>query len=91
MGVYLRVGEPGPTISPVDLRQWSRAPSSAASSRTPSSPVLVVDMLVSPLHFRIVLTREPIDARMPALLVDALLGGIAALGAPGGTQPAGPA
>jgi AcrR family transcriptional regulator len=52
-------------------------------------PRLVIDMLVSPLHFRIVLTREPIDARMPAQLVDALLGGIAAAGASGGTEPAG--
>jgi AcrR family transcriptional regulator len=52
-------------------------------------PRLVIDMLVSPLHFRMVLTREPIDARMPAQLVDALLGGIAAVGASGGTEPAG--
>ena len=39
-------------------------------------PRLVIEMLVSPVHFRIVLTREPVDARMPALLVDALLHGI---------------
>ncbi len=45
-------------------------------------PRLAIEMLVSPVHFRIVLTREPIDTRMPALLVDALLGGIA-----GGTEP----
>jgi AcrR family transcriptional regulator len=48
-------------------------------------PRLIIEMLVSPVHFRVVLTREPIDARMPALLVDALLHGIA-----GGTKPAGP-
>jgi AcrR family transcriptional regulator len=45
-------------------------------------PRLVIEMLVSPVHFRIVLTREPVDARMPALLVDALLRGIA-----GGREP----
>lgn len=40
-------------------------------------PRLVLEMLVSPVHFRTVLTREPIDARMPGLLVDALLDGVA--------------
>jgi AcrR family transcriptional regulator len=45
-------------------------------------PRLAIEMLVSPVHFRIVLTREPVDARMPARLVDALLHGIA-----GGTAP----
>jgi tetracycline repressor-like protein len=44
-------------------------------------PRLVIEMLVSPVHFRIVLTREPVDAGMPALLVDALLRGVA-----GGTE-----
>ncbi|MCD2193163.1 TetR/AcrR family transcriptional regulator [Actinomycetospora endophytica] len=39
-------------------------------------PRLVIEMLVSPVHFRILLTREPVDRRMPALLVDALLDGI---------------
>jgi Tetracyclin repressor-like, C-terminal domain len=45
-------------------------------------PRLVIEMVVAPVHFRIVLTREPVDARMPALLVDALLRGIG-----GGTEP----
>lgn len=40
-------------------------------------PRLVLEMLVSPVHFRAVLTREPIDARMPGLIVDALLDGVA--------------
>lgn len=40
-------------------------------------PRLVIEMLVSPVHFRVVLTREPIEPGMPARLVDALLGGIA--------------
>lgn len=48
-------------------------------------PRLVLEMLVSPVHFRTVLTREPIDARMPGLLVDALLDGVAV--APGRETP----
>jgi AcrR family transcriptional regulator len=40
-------------------------------------PRLVIEMLVSPVHFRVVLTREPVDPGMPARVVDALLGGIA--------------
>ncbi|GAA4860151.1 TetR/AcrR family transcriptional regulator [Actinomycetospora straminea] len=41
-------------------------------------PRLVVEMLVSPVHFRVVLTREPVDDQMPVRLVDALLRGVAA-------------
>ncbi|MDD7939136.1 TetR/AcrR family transcriptional regulator [Actinomycetospora lutea] len=40
-------------------------------------PRLVIEMLVSPVHFRVVLTREPVDPDMPARIVDTLLGGIA--------------
>ncbi|MEJ2864427.1 TetR-like C-terminal domain-containing protein [Actinomycetospora flava] len=40
-------------------------------------PRLAIEMLVSPVHFRVLLTREPIEPGMPARLVDALLGGIA--------------
>ena len=40
-------------------------------------PRLAVEMLVSPVHFRVLLTREPIEAGLPARLVDALLAGIA--------------
>src|SRR4051794_39730872 len=40
-------------------------------------PRLVIEMLVSPVHFRVVLPREPVDPQMPARLVDALLGGVA--------------
>jgi AcrR family transcriptional regulator len=39
-------------------------------------PRLVIEMLVSPVHFRVVLTRVPVDADMPARVVDALLAGI---------------
>jgi AcrR family transcriptional regulator len=47
-------------------------------------PRLVIEMLVSPVHFRVVLTREPVDAGMPARLVDALLGGITRRAGPEG-------
>jgi len=52
-------------------------------------PRLAVEMLVSPVHFRVVLTREPIEPGMPERLVDTLLGGltVSALSPP----PAGPA
>lgn len=40
-------------------------------------PQTAIEMLVGPVHFRVVLTREPVDEAMPARLVDALLGGIA--------------
>jgi AcrR family transcriptional regulator len=50
-------------------------------------PDLAIEMLVSPVHFRILLTREPVDDRMPARLVDALLGGIGGIGGAGGTAP----
>ena len=42
-----------------------------------AEPRLILEMLVSPVHFRALLTREPVDPRMPALLVDALLDGVA--------------
>jgi AcrR family transcriptional regulator len=38
-------------------------------------PRLLIEMLVSPVHFRVLLTREPVDPAMPARLVDALLDG----------------
>ncbi|MFC5061675.1 TetR/AcrR family transcriptional regulator [Actinomycetospora atypica] len=47
-------------------------------------PRLAIEMLVSPVHFRVVLTREPVDEAMPARLVDALLHGIARPTTPGG-------
>lgn len=39
-------------------------------------PRLLIEMLVSPVHFRVLLTREPVDAGMPARLVDVLLNGV---------------
>ncbi|MEJ2889559.1 TetR/AcrR family transcriptional regulator [Actinomycetospora aeridis] len=39
-------------------------------------PRLVIEMLVSPVHFRVVMTREPIEPEMPARIVDALLAGV---------------
>jgi hypothetical protein len=41
-----------------------------------ADPRLILEMLVGPVHFRAVLTREPVDARLPGLIVDALLDGV---------------
>ncbi|MDA3630704.1 TetR/AcrR family transcriptional regulator [Saccharopolyspora sp. WRP15-2] len=41
-----------------------------------TDPRFVLEMLVAPLHFRIVLTREPLEPDMPARIVDALLHGL---------------
>jgi AcrR family transcriptional regulator len=43
-----------------------------------TDPRLAVEMLVAPLHFKVVLSREPLDPGLPTRLVDALLGGIVA-------------
>ncbi|MHC1559001.1 TetR/AcrR family transcriptional regulator [Actinomycetospora sp. C-140] len=43
-------------------------------------PRLAIEMLVSPVHFRVLLTREPIEPGLPARLVDALLAGIGQAG-----------
>lgn len=43
-------------------------------------PHLAVEMLVAPLHFKVVLTREPLDPALPARLVDTLLYGLTATG-----------
>jgi AcrR family transcriptional regulator len=40
-------------------------------------PRMVIEMLVSPVHFRVVLTREPVEPDLPARLADAILGGVA--------------
>jgi AcrR family transcriptional regulator len=45
-------------------------------------PRLLIEMLVSPVHFRVLLTREPVDPAMPARLVDTLLRGAASSSAP---------
>nr|WP_255426661.1 TetR-like C-terminal domain-containing protein [Pseudonocardia sp. C8] len=42
-----------------------------------TDPRLVLEMLVGPVHFKAVLTREAIDPGMPRRLVDALLDGVA--------------
>ncbi|SFP85460.1 TetR-like C-terminal domain-containing protein [Amycolatopsis rubida] len=41
-----------------------------------TDPRFVLELLVAPLHFRIVLTREPLDPDLPARIVDALLHGL---------------
>lgn len=40
-------------------------------------PRLAIEMLVAPLHFKAVFTREPLDPALPAQLVDLLLRGLA--------------
>ncbi|MFD4195603.1 TetR/AcrR family transcriptional regulator [Amycolatopsis thermoflava] len=41
-----------------------------------TEPRFVLEMLVAPLHFRIVLTREPLEPDLPTRIVDALLRGL---------------
>lgn len=41
-----------------------------------TNPRFVLEMLVAPLHFRIVLTREPLEPDLPARIVDTLLRGL---------------
>jgi hypothetical protein len=41
---------------------------------------LVLEALIAPLHFRTLLTDEPLDAALPGDLADLLLDGIAASG-----------
>ncbi|AIJ23033.1 TetR/AcrR family transcriptional regulator [Amycolatopsis methanolica] len=41
-----------------------------------TEPRFVLEMLVAPLHFRIVLTREPLEPDLPTRIVDALLHGL---------------
>lgn len=41
-----------------------------------TDPRFVLEMVVSPVHFRVLLTRDPVPSDMPGRLVDALLDGI---------------
>lgn len=41
-----------------------------------TDPRFVLEMLVAPMHFRTLLTREPLGPDMPARIVDALLHGL---------------
>ncbi|KRE77830.1 TetR/AcrR family transcriptional regulator [Arthrobacter sp. Soil761] len=43
-----------------------------------TSPRETIDMFVAPLHFRVILTREPLDPGLPERLVDTLLHGLIA-------------
>ncbi|WP_037355827.1 TetR/AcrR family transcriptional regulator [Amycolatopsis orientalis] len=47
-----------------------------------TDPRFVLQMLVAPLHFRIVLTREPLDPELPARIVDTLLSGLGTADSP---------
>jgi AcrR family transcriptional regulator len=42
-----------------------------------ADPRFVLELLVAPLHFKVLLTREPLDPALPSRLVDAILSGIA--------------
>ena len=42
-----------------------------------TDPRLALEILVAPLHFKVVFTREPLDPALPARLVDVMLRGIA--------------
>jgi AcrR family transcriptional regulator len=77
----------GPTMDEARRRFWTEraAGSTAMITRAVArgelpatvDPRLAVEMLVGPVHFRLLLTREPVDAALAARLVDALLAGIA--------------
>ncbi|MGW4337468.1 TetR/AcrR family transcriptional regulator [Rhodococcus koreensis] len=41
---------------------------------------LVIEMLVAPLHFKVLLTREPLDPDLPEHIVDSLLHGLVGRG-----------
>ncbi|MEN0139180.1 MAG: TetR/AcrR family transcriptional regulator [Rhodococcus sp. (in: high G+C Gram-positive bacteria)] len=43
-----------------------------------TDPRFTVEMLVAPLHFKVILSREPLDPDLPTRLVDTLLRGLAA-------------
>ncbi|TSE01707.1 TetR/AcrR family transcriptional regulator [Skermania sp. ID1734] len=46
-----------------------------------TDPRHAIEMLVAPLHFKVVLTREPLDPKLPEQIVDTLLHGLLADGA----------
>lgn len=52
-----------------------------------TDPRFVFQMLVAPLHFRIVLTREPLEPDLPTRIVDALLRGLGAAAGPPQPRP----
>ena len=42
-----------------------------------TDPALALELLIAPLHFRLLLTRQPIDDRLTGQLIDLLLNGLA--------------
>ncbi|WP_433798546.1 TetR/AcrR family transcriptional regulator C-terminal ligand-binding domain-containing protein [Actinomycetospora sp. CA-084318] len=83
----LVLGDDRPAMAEARARFWSeRAAGSMAMitraverGELPATvdPRLAVEMLVGPVHFRLLLTRDPVDPALAARLVDAILRGIA--------------
>jgi AcrR family transcriptional regulator len=45
--------------------------------RADTDPALAIELLIAPLHFRLLLSRQPIDERISGQLIDLLLNGLA--------------
>src|SRR5271169_754798 len=45
--------------------------------RADTDPALALELLIAPLHFRLLLTRQPVDDRLTGQLIDLLLNGLA--------------
>ena len=45
--------------------------------RADTDPALAIELLIAPLHFRLLLSRQPIDERVSGQLIDLLLNGLA--------------
>jgi AcrR family transcriptional regulator len=45
--------------------------------RADTDPALAIELLIAPLHFRLLLSRQPIDERISGQLIDLLLNGMA--------------
>lgn len=55
----------------------------------PPDTCLVLEALLAPVHFQVLLTRRPVDARYTERIVELLMDGLVS-GAPGRPQPSGP-
>ncbi|MDL5156205.1 TetR-like C-terminal domain-containing protein [Actinomycetospora termitidis] len=83
----LALGDDGPAMHDARERFWTERAAGSMRMITravergelPDSvdPRLAIEMLVGPVHFRLLLVREPVDARTLTRLVDTLLHGIA--------------
>ncbi len=83
----LALGDDRPAMAEARRRFWAERSAGSVAMVTRAiergelpdtvDPRLVVEMLVGPVHFRLLLAREPVDAARARRLVDALLRGIA--------------